>query len=430
MEVSQSTLMPQPEITPPSIESLPQPPIEQPLPLETQTPQQDQHPGFFRIFGNKISSYLNRNKQPDPVIETMNNTPMSRRNFLKGVAAVGIGAVGAAVEQKVVQAAPFIPEINPAVNPNSENATAESVSSLENTVAELRERTHDADPGTVLSSQEKAEQDDEVINRIFEGIQEMLNKKGLLTTLQVDESKLYPSYYLDNGGKVTGRNKGEFAQDSTLKWSRDYRPISTWGLKFNLPNARIPETLKNIVPENPRSQENWREIVKQFGLDNPENLRYQPDEYTYCNFAARDMLRAFGVGDIPQWFKDFSTGEIRETVTNIMFQQIKQYGTFNLEKYQQEGENARDWIKVDKKGAIEQAKEGKPVVLLVGRSTGVGHMAILNPDSTAEKLVVAQAGSKVGSAVEWDESHYSTENNYTETLFLVHKLDFENPSIG
>lgn len=108
--IPQSALMPKPlEVTSPTLPTVEIPAQapavikttpailalgEQAQPKETPIPQQDEKPGLFRMIRNTvqntISSYFNRDQQPDQIVDTMKNTQISRRTLLKG--ALGLGA--------------------------------------------------------------------------------------------------------------------------------------------------------------------------------------------------------------------------------------------------------------------------------------------------------------------------------------------------
>lgn len=232
--------------------------------------------------------------------------------------------------------------------------------------------------------------------------QKEISQHPILTPEEYDESH-YPEHYWGDRGIAA---RGTDVPTGGKIWGTDWwNPLHHEDMIFNLPNFQPPDY------KITRSPEAWQKIVDHFNLGNTDNARYQPrDGKTFCNVAIGDVSRGFGVW-IPHWYNG------RELIASEIHRQLTENKKFWIS-------DEDEWVAIPKQVTTSFANRGVPVVMAVANSKGPGHVGIVAPDLENTGVIkLAQAGAKCG-IVEFDETHYSSENGYSEPVFMVHKNDY------
>ncbi len=130
-------------------------------------------------------------------------------------------------------------------------------------------------------------------------------------------------------------------------------------------------------------------------LDPAGNYRYQPNRQgkgeTYCNIFAMDYAKKMGA-PLPEYLDWNSDGTIdRYLDANKMTAWLR--GTFNEGGGAVVQGPAQGWQSMDSGQAAEMASKGYVVIAGWENQGGIGHMAVVRPDSTADNIRIAQAGS-------------------------------------
>jgi hypothetical protein len=141
-------------------------------------------------------------------------------------------------------------------------------------------------------------------------------------------------------------------------------------MAFNPLNRWNPSPFSISNGQDERDPNKYLEVIKQFKVDDPTNIRYQPSEgNTWCSLFLWDVTRAFAC-EIPHWWIG------KEQTANMMIQWLDN-----------EGPNY-GWQKLpDLHTAQAMVQQGMPVVIMYNNPGFHGHCGILLPDGT-----LAQAG--------------------------------------
>jgi hypothetical protein len=128
-------------------------------------------------------------------------------------------------------------------------------------------------------------------------------------------------------------------------------------------NAPLPNNVGN------RSAYNYFKVIEQFQVE--ESPRYAPDNKTYCNIFAEDVMRAMNA-PLPQM------------VVNDMVGWLK------------ENRATSGWRRVDERMAQQMAKEGHPSIAIAANvnPSKHGHVAVIRPASVGDNrgAAVTQTG--------------------------------------
>lgn len=229
------------------------------------------------------------------------------------------------------------------------------------------------------------------MNSVARAPEEKSKRVSFKTFAELGIQREYPSPYgyvmpvFDTDGKMNFPGKYPYKEYVSRK-------ISSEGLPFYSPSERSPEALS--------------ELARIF--NSPDNLRYTPDDHTWCNFFVQDVTEACGV-ELPHYYKG------REQVANNIYQCLaekKDYGA--------------DWNEITEREARESANRGRVVVGTIynkqpGRS---GHVFIGMPTpDESDHIYAAQAGRRNFIGERYEVEKYSNRNIYSETRFFIHNSD-------
>lgn len=136
--------------------------------------------------------------------------------------------------------------------------------------------------------------------------------------------------------------------------------------------------------ENQRSPKDSAEVIRQFNVAN--NSRYiARDEKTYCNIFPWDFTCAMGC-EIPHWVDVFrnrvAVGRGSEQTANGIVDWLNAVGAPN------------GWVRLGEYEARQRAVNGYPTLVLWKNQGGIGHMAVVFPNSDTTKTYIAQAGAR------------------------------------
>ena len=135
-----------------------------------------------------------------------------------------------------------------------------------------------------------------------------------------------------------------------------------------------------------RHPELYGEVLDQFAVAN--NPRYDPNARgTMCNIFVWDATRAMGA-EIPHWV-DKNGNPMPPASAGAYELNANKTVTWLRNNGSQQG-----WQKVSANEAAQMAQAGHPVVAGWENLDGnkIGHVAMVRPESTANNLIVAQAG--------------------------------------
>lgn len=122
-----------------------------------------------------------------------------------------------------------------------------------------------------------------------------------------------------------------------------------------------------------------------------ETSRYQPrDGKTWCNIFTMDYCKKMGV-PLPEWLDFNKDGKIDDYLdANEATRWLK--GTYDKGDTK-EGPDM-GWKTVSAEESVRLANSGKVVIAGWENPSGIGHMAVVRPESTPDNIRIAQAGAK------------------------------------
>lgn len=194
-------------------------------------------------------------------------------------------------------------------------------------------------------------------------------------------------------------------------------PISGWKLPENPRQPeRVPDWIKpdnpqplpqdagnhsgtqdvstDSYPYNAANVEHSKKVIHELDVENA--YRYQRNRQgkneTYCNIFAMDYAHKMGapLPEFLDWDKD---GKVdRWLDANRMIDWLR--GTFEEGGGAVQQGPALGWKSVDAATAAEMSSKGYVVLAGWENQGGIGHMAVVRPESTAEEIRIAQAGLK------------------------------------
>jgi len=202
---------------------------------------------------------------------------------------------------------------------------------------------------------------------------------------------------------------------------------------YENPNNQRSISISSSSEHPPKLNDNVENVIKELKVES--NERYQPREgKTYCNIYVLDATRRLGIKlfgeaakqsspEAVDWDNDGIIDDYMDANETIAWLR----GTYTV-KGKSIGNQGPDngWEKVNSKEAAELASKGYFVLVGWYNSNGIGHIAIVRPNSTPENIRIAQAGLKNFSdgpinAPSWplDELEY----------FVYRKRDLQNTNL-
>lgn len=155
-----------------------------------------------------------------------------------------------------------------------------------------------------------------------------------------------------------------------------------------------PVAVKDEYPVIPENIQKSKDMISE--LDVVNNWRYhqnrQGNNETYCNIFAMDYAKKMGV-PLPEYLDWNNDGKIdRYLDANRGVNWLR--GTFNEGNGAVQQGPALGWQSIDMKKAAELSASGYVVIAGWENQGGIGHMAVVRPDSTADNILIAQAGAR------------------------------------